>query len=98
MRINDTYRQLQGPATSGVKSSATDKADKGNGEGAAAVAGSGHESVKVTISTKARQLASTQPADFDAAKVERLKAAVENGSFKVDPHAVAKGIADDVTP
>lgn len=46
--------------------------------------------VPVTLSATARGVAdSRSTADFDAGKVKAVKAAIENGSFKVDAEAVA---------
>ncbi|AVO49725.1 flagellar biosynthesis anti-sigma factor FlgM [Melaminivora suipulveris] len=46
--------------------------------------------VPVTLSSAARAAdASRSPADFNAAKVKAVKAAIENGTFRVDAEAVA---------
>ena len=46
--------------------------------------------VPVTLSSAARGVdASRSTADFDAGKVKAVKAAIENGTFKVDAEAVA---------
>jgi flagellar biosynthesis anti-sigma factor FlgM len=52
---------------------------------------------KVTLSARAQELAQQQSATADTAKVDRLREAVNNGSFKVDLQAVAKGIVDGDT-
>ena len=51
--------------------------------------------VRVTISAKARALASTAPNDeIDQAKVERLRDDIANGRFNVEPHRLAQSILD----
>jgi len=53
----------------------------------AAAAGGG---VPVTLSSNVRAIEpGRQSADFDAAKVKAVKAAIENGTFRVDAEAVA---------
>ncbi|WP_313316190.1 flagellar biosynthesis anti-sigma factor FlgM [Pulveribacter sp.] len=52
-----------------------------------AAAGAG---VPVTLSSNVRAVEpGRQSADFDAAKVKAVKAAIENGTFRVDAEAVA---------
>jgi negative regulator of flagellin synthesis FlgM len=47
-------------------------------------------SAKVTISPEASALTSaTGEGSFDAAKVERISQAIKDGSFKVNPEAIA---------
>ncbi|MBK7395609.1 MAG: flagellar biosynthesis anti-sigma factor FlgM [Myxococcales bacterium] len=55
------------------------------------------DSVKVTLSAKARELAATSEADsdFDQAKVERLRASIDRGDFKIDAQAIAQKIVED---
>lgn len=55
----------------------------------------GTDSVKVTLSSKARELAAASESDFDQAKVERLRAALEKGELKIDPQAIAAKIVED---
>jgi negative regulator of flagellin synthesis FlgM len=47
----------------------------------------------VTVSAQAQALAS-EAAKVDTAKVERLRAAIQSGTFKVDNQAIAKRIVD----
>jgi negative regulator of flagellin synthesis FlgM len=56
--------------------------------------------VKVSVSDEAKALAESAQAsnassDIDTAKVERLKSAVDNGSFKVDAGAIADKIVNE---
>ncbi len=55
------------------------------------------DSVKVTLSAKARELAATADTDndFDQAKVERLRASIDRGDFKIDAQAIAQKIVED---
>ncbi len=54
-----------------------------------------NESVKVTVSARARELAATQAADHvDEAKVVKLRTAIDDGTFKVDAHKIAQKIVD----
>ncbi len=57
-------------------------------QGASSAAAAG---VPVTFSNAARGVdaAARGPAEFDAGKVKAVKAAIENGTFKVDADAVA---------
>lgn len=93
MRINDAYNNPHiSPAP--IKSSGSTEA-RGAGVAPSEVSGGdAHDSVRVSISTRARELASVS-GNFDAAKVARLKAAVDKGEFKVDPQAVANGIVNE---
>ena len=56
-------------------------------------AGSG-QAAKVSISSQARELAGGSSTQVSSQKVEALKAAVQNGSFKVDSHLVAERMLD----
>lgn len=48
----------------------------------------------VTLSAAAREMADKAAAHADAAKVSSLSAAIQNGSFKVDTHAIAARIVE----
>jgi flagellar biosynthesis anti-sigma factor FlgM len=89
MRIYDGFKNVQPKTTSAVSTDA--KANKSAAESPSA-AGS-PDSVKVTISSKARELAGTRES-FDAAKVARLKEKVESGELKIDAQAIAHKIAE----
>lgn len=59
-------------------------------EAAAQTASRATAGVPVTLSSAARGVdAGRSTADFDAGKVRAVKAAIENGTFKVDAEAVA---------
>jgi flagellar biosynthesis anti-sigma factor FlgM len=47
----------------------------------------------VTVSAQAQAL-SREAAQMDTAKVERLRSAIQAGTFKVDAKAIAKRIVD----
>jgi negative regulator of flagellin synthesis FlgM len=48
------------------------------------------EAAKVSISSEAREMASKGDAQVSSPKIESLKAAVSDGSFKVNSHLVAQ--------
>ncbi len=52
------------------------------------------EAAKVSISTEARELASKGDPKVSSSKVESLKAAVSDGTFKVNSHLVASRLLD----
>ncbi len=52
------------------------------------------EAAKLSISTEARELASKGDAQVSSKKVESLKAAISDGSFKVNSHLVASRLLD----
>lgn len=89
MRISSSYDKK-------IESTPTDAAGKvGGPKGAssqeAAVSHAPQEGVKVTVSAKAQQLAKS---GFDAAKVDRLKAALQAGALKPDFQLIAKKIVE----
>lgn len=84
MRINDP----RGPKDVNVAgASSTTSAQKSHGKGEAHKAHPGHDSVKVNVSAKAKELASQS--QVDEAKVARLKEQISNGQFKIDARAIA---------
>lgn len=84
MRINDP----RGPKDVNVAGpSSTAGAHKAHGKGDAHKAQAGHDSVKVNVSAKARELASQS--QIDEAKVSRLREQIASGQFKVDARAIA---------
>ncbi len=48
--------------------------------------------VRVSVSSEATQLAADNT--MDVAKVERLRASIESGSFQIDPLRIAQRIVD----
>ncbi|MEZ4224519.1 MAG: flagellar biosynthesis anti-sigma factor FlgM [Polyangiaceae bacterium] len=55
------------------------------------------EAAKVSISAEARDLAvNAAGGGVDTAKVEALKARVQEGSFQVDPHKIAGRLLDEL--
>jgi flagellar biosynthesis anti-sigma factor FlgM len=46
------------------------------------------------VSAQAQQLAAKAAADADDAKVQKLTTSIQNGTFKIDPHAIASRIVD----
>ena len=94
MRIADAYSKLSlDKSTDASRAQAAKAADRGKG-----AAGARHESaadaVKVTLSAQARELSAQASQSFDAAKVDRIKTAIGDGSFKVDSGAIAARIVD----
>ena len=91
MRIADAYRNnpanLNGTKTNGT--SAANGPTKTEESGASPGTGA---PVTVTVSPEARRLADA--AKGDEARVERLREAVANGTFRVDSRAVAKKIVE----
>jgi flagellar biosynthesis anti-sigma factor FlgM len=51
------------------------------------------ESVYVRVSAKSRELSIASEGDIDAAKVSRLKASIEAGTFRIDAREIAERIA-----
>jgi flagellar biosynthesis anti-sigma factor FlgM len=52
------------------------------------------EAAKVSISTEARALAAKGDSEVNSKKVESLRAAISDGSFKVNSHLVAERLLD----
>jgi flagellar biosynthesis anti-sigma factor FlgM len=48
----------------------------------------------VAVSAHAVELAQKAANDADTAKVEKLRSAIENGSFAIDRHAIARRIVE----
>ncbi|MBL4775943.1 MAG: flagellar biosynthesis anti-sigma factor FlgM [Mariprofundus sp.] len=88
MRINSSR------GSTGVQSSAS--ASKGKGKGKAA--GSGGDSVKVSDAAGLREKALTMLSDMSAVRMERIeeiRGALEEGSFKSDSRKIAKQIVSN---
>ena len=84
----DTANLLSQAATrQQAKATAPAPAAEAAAQGGASRAAAG---VPVTLSSAARGVdASRSTADFDAGKVKAVKAAIENGTFKVNAEAIA---------
>lgn len=90
MKIDDSFKKAAGIGVAGTPSrpgkasetSATEKAP----------------SDSVTLSPKAQALArqDTSAGVFDADKVNKIKAAIANGEFQVNPERIADGLIDSV--
>lgn len=93
--INGGYGQYGGAGVTNATKGAAAKPSTNEKAGAGQSAQGSAE--KVTLSARAQELAQQQSATADTAKVNRLREAVNNGSFKVDLQAVAKGIVDGDT-
>lgn len=92
MRINDIYGKLNERAVESTgKGAAPGQAPKTGNAGTQPAQGPGE---KVTLSEEAQKLADQAIAAHDAEKVGRLKASIENGTFKVDPQAIAKRLVE----
>lgn len=92
MRIHDVYRNTPTPST------ATGTVRTPSAEGSAAgTRGTdpAEPSVKVSISTRARELVSRPESGVDEAKVARLKEQLERGTLAVDSSAIARKIVDE---
>jgi len=88
MRINSTS------GSAGVQSSGN--ASKGKGKGKAS--GSGGDSVKVTDAASLREKAMTmlsEMSDVRMERIEEIRGALEEGSFKSDSHKVATQIVSN---
>jgi negative regulator of flagellin synthesis FlgM len=89
MRINDAYRQTDVAATAvPARPPTTDAASGGTASSQATAP------VTVSVSSKALELAS-QTSDASAAKVASLQSSIANGTFKIDPQAIAQRIVGD---
>jgi flagellar biosynthesis anti-sigma factor FlgM len=87
MRVGASYPQSSSEITA---SNVNTEAAKGQGA-AAAESSSGAESVKVTLSAKARELDEARSPE-SSEKVERLRAAVQSGQLPIDPQKIAAAI------
>ncbi len=92
MRINDIYGKLNERAVESTgQGAAPGQAPKTGNAGNQPAQAPGET---VTLSQDAQKLADQAVAARDAEKVGKLKAAIENGTFKVDPQAIAKRLVE----
>lgn len=93
MKIDDSLKKTAGLTVNTKSTNAGKGADK------AEATGSGSTSaVNVQLSSQAQALATqvSSASVFDSNKVEEIKAAISNGTFKVDAEKVAEGLMDTV--
>jgi len=90
MRIDEAYRQAPTATDASAARPAGAERPAGSPGGASPAAG---PPVTVTVSDKARAL-SAQTSEASDAKVASLQKAISEGTFKVDPQAIAKKIVD----
>lgn len=92
MRITDVYGKLNDRSVEstgkGAPAGQPPRADSAGGKPAAAAG------EKVTVSDEAQKLAAKSQADAETAKIEKLRGAINDGTFKVDPQAIAKRIVE----
>jgi negative regulator of flagellin synthesis FlgM len=74
-----------GPKTEGTSGTATNKATGKTGS----LDGGVSESAKVTLSNTAANLLSGADPAFDANKVSKVKQSIDDGTYKIDPEAIA---------
>jgi negative regulator of flagellin synthesis FlgM len=96
MKITDAYGkfQVQTPSATGVNGSTAAK-----GVGSSKSSGQAHNAKdggRVEVSDQAKALEAK--ASGDAAKVERLKSAISDGSFKIDAEKIASKLTGDDEP
>jgi negative regulator of flagellin synthesis FlgM len=79
------------PATNGTAAAAGDHAKStAASSSASAIPATADPSAKIEISSAATSLLSgSHNADFDADKVARISQAIDNGTFKINPEAIA---------
>jgi negative regulator of flagellin synthesis FlgM len=91
MRVNDST-PIQKPATPNVAANAAGASKSAEKTGAAAATAD-----NVRLSEQAKELATSSGRGvFDAKKVAEIKAAIADGTFKVDARKVADGLIDSV--
>ena len=93
MRI-ENYGKFTDQALQSAQATKKGSAAQGSGgDAAGASAATPTSGEKVTVSAQAQAL-SREAAQMDTAKVERLRSAIQAGTFKVDAMAIAKRIVD----
>ena len=86
MKIGNPVDKAIGTGSSQRTEGATTTSQSGK---TASAEGGVSESAKVTLSPAATGLLSSSDGDFDAQKVANVKAAIDNGTYKVNPDVIA---------
>lgn len=93
MKIDDPLKKTGGLSLPTATPRTGKGADKASG-----VSSTPSETDSVKLSSTAQSLTQTSAGGvFDSQKVEEIKAAIANGTFKVDPEKVANGLLDTVS-
>jgi negative regulator of flagellin synthesis FlgM len=94
VKIDDPLKKTSGLGVGTTQSRPGKGADKSAAVGNSSAPA---ETDSVHLSSKLQSLAQTGGNGvFDVNKVEEIKAAIANGTFKVDPEKVANGLLDTV--
>lgn len=94
VKIDDSIKKAAGLPVGTAQARAGKGADKASQAGSLGAT----QSDSVHLSSQAQALAGKPGGGvFDAARVEEIKAAIADGTFKVDPEKVANGLLDTVT-
>ena len=93
MKIDDSLKKTAGLTVNTKPTNAGKGAEKTEATGS-----DNTSAVNVQLSSQAQSLASqvSSASVFDSNKVAEIKAAIANGSFKVDAEKVAEGLMDTV--
>lgn len=83
---NTTDTAVNGPS-GGARTEGTPSVARPPGK--ASLEGGPEASAKVSLSTLAGDMMSGTDASFDAEKVARVKQSIEDGSYKINPEAIA---------
>jgi negative regulator of flagellin synthesis FlgM len=92
VKIDDPLKKTGGVSIGTTQTRSSKGADK---SGTVAKAPAQSDSVHLSSTVQSLTQASSNGV-FDAKKVEEIKAAIANGTFKVDPEKVANGLLDTV--
>ena len=92
MKIGNPGDTSAAAALAQTRAATPDAAKAATTPATAAAAGETEASIQVALSSTAATLRSGSAdaaGDFDAAKVDRISQAISNGSFKINPEAIA---------